>query len=133
MDVFNDFHRYNDPQNPNNNECLHLRAKEVELRLRKRVDKRNDWLAFAAGLIMLFIAGTPLEMIWEFGLGERIGTRALFVCCAGAALALFFLTAPWRHRGRQHTLGADIAALEATILRLNCPCASEKLDGKSDR
>lgn len=133
MDVFKDFPKYHDPQNPNNIECLHLRGKELELRTRKRMAKRNDWFGFAAGLATLLIAGTPLEMVWEFGLGEKISNRALLICCATAALGLFFLTAPLRHRGRQRTFEADIAAIEGKLVALNCPCASEKLDGKSDK
>ncbi len=82
---------------------------------------------------LLFITGVPLEMVWEFGLGEKIGNRALLICCAGAALGLFFLTAPLRHRARQRTFEADIAAIEAKLVALNCPCVSEKLDRKTDK
>lgn len=133
MDVFDDFHRYHDPKNPNNAGCLELRATEFELRMNKRIGKRNDWFGFAVGLIMLFFAGAPLELVWKFGLGEKIGNRALFFCCAGVALGLFLLTAPIRHRGRQRSFDSQLAAIEEKLVALNCPCASRKLDGTSGK
>ncbi|MFL9893731.1 hypothetical protein [Paraburkholderia sp. RL17-381-BIF-C] len=133
MDVFKDFRKYNDPDHPSNNECLRLRASEMETRTLKRLERRNDWLGFGAGILMLFMTGTPLEMVWQFGLAQKISNQTLFVCCAGAALGIFFLTSPWRHRGRLRKRNDAIATIEKRLIELDCPCAMEKLDGSTDR
>lgn len=131
MDIFKDFPKFHEPDHPNKPQCLLLRTEELELRLSKRIGRRNQWIAFAAGLIVLFIAGTPLEMVWEFGLGEKVGDRALFICCASSALGVFLLTAPWRRLLHQRTHNARLAEIEAKLEALSCPCVAEKLDEKS--
>ncbi|NYH12979.1 hypothetical protein [Paraburkholderia bryophila] len=133
MDVFKDFHKYNNPDHPNNNECLRLRAAELETRTLKRLERRNDWLGFGAGILTLFMTGTPLEMVWQFGLGQKISNQTLAFCCAGAALGIFFLTSPWRHRGRVQKRNDTIAVIEKKLIELDCPCSSEKLDGSGGR
>ncbi|CAE6701559.1 hypothetical protein [Paraburkholderia aspalathi] len=133
MDVFEDFHKIYNSDHPNISECLQLRADELALRTRKRMQRFNDRIAFVCSLPMLFMSGVPLQMIWQFGLGAKISSGGLLLCCAGFALGLFLLTAPWRHRGRQRALDELLTQIEAKLKTLNCPSSTLKLDGNSER
>ncbi|WP_186181792.1 hypothetical protein [Burkholderia gladioli] len=129
MNIFNDLSEFHDPTHPDQQKCLRLRMDEIQIRWLKRIGKRNDLFGCVCGLVMLFMAGEPLHLIWQFGLAGSIGNQNLLLCCAGFAAGLFMATAPFRHRGRQRDYEAKLADIQEKLIALDCKCATVPSNG----